>query len=314
MEDGEIPIEFERRRPITRFKKFLRLFTIVAIAVALIIVVLVSTTLQSIGPGEVAVIYDPITRSVSEQPIIGPAFFFKLPWQGVIRDFYTIDYIELSTAPNADYPAIKALTNDGVEISVEMTFTYSINPNLFPDLAKHYPRIDYEEQRLKPLLEQIVKDVISKYSVEEVITERDRIAREIEDVFRNAVKEDPTLKAIQLHQVNLKSIILPETIELAIQEKVAAYQRKIAAQYEAERIVTLARANATSIVINAEAHKNATILKAEGTREALILVLNATGDPYVARLWMLQNIEDANIIIIMTGNETSSLPIILQPR
>ncbi len=306
--------EDERRRFRIRIPRRVKGVIIGLIILFIIVgIILIPTSIYQLGVGEVAVVVDPIFKYVSK-PIVGPTFGLKLPWQYIIKDFYTIDYIELSEMKDADYPPITALTKDGVQITVEMTFTYSVDPKLFDELARNYPRIDYEPQRLIPIITQVVRDVIAKYTVEDVITRRDEIAREIEQTYKNIISEDPTLKAIQLHQVNLKGIKLPSTIESAIQEKVAAYQRKIAAQYEAERVITLAQANARSEVIKAQAQKNATILQAEAQRQALQLIINSTGDIQLARLWMMRDLKGNIIIIVTMGNQTAQLPpIILSP-
>ena len=305
--------EGRRRRFRVKFPRIGKLIVILIILLVIISIIVLPLSVYQLGVGEVAVVVDPIMKIVSE-PVIGPTVGFKLPWQYLIKDFYTIDYIELSEMKDADYPSITALTKDGVQITVEMTFTYSIKPELFDELARNYPRIDYEPQRLIPIITQVVRDIIAKYTVEDVITRRDEIAREIESTYKSIINEDPTLKAIQLHQVNLKGIKLPSTIESAIQEKVAAYQRKIAAQYEAERVITLAQANAKSEVIKAQAQKNATILQAEAQRQALQLIINSTGDVQLARLWMMRDLKGNIIIIVTMGNQTAQLPpIILSP-
>ena len=251
--------------------------------------------------GEVAVIVDPLRHKVSS-PVIGPRWGVKLPWQHLIRDFYTIDYIEMSNKPRADYPAISALTNDGVNILIEMTFTYEVNPQKFRQLVLNYPRIDYEEQRLVPVLRQTVRDVISKYTIDQIITERDVIAKEIEETYRMRIQNDTTLGAIILHEINLRDIKLPSTVEEAIQEKIASYQKKIAAQYDAERMVTLAEGERTAKIIKAQGEANATIIMATAQKNSLEMIFNVTSNPDVAKLWMLRSLPSNTPVIVIIGN------------
>lgn len=293
----EIPVEYRRRRPsLTALR-----IGVVAGLIAVVIVAVLATSISQLGPGEVAVVYDPITRSFSS-PVVGPALFLKFPWQGVIKDFYTIDIVDMTSAPDADYPPITALTRDGVEVSVEISFTYEVDPSKFRSLAMNYPRVNYEENRLIPVMRQVVRDVIAKYTVEELIAKRDAIAREIEEVYRSRIRADGTLEAIVLHEVNLRGIRLPETVKKAIEEKVAAYQRKIAAQYERERILTLANATAQQRILIAEAEARAIEIRAEALRRAVELIMQVSSDPELARLYLLmqalQNTNASPVIIV----------------
>lgn len=293
----EIPVEYKRRRPsLTALR-----IGVVAGLIAVVIVAVLATSISQLGPGEVAVVYDPITRSFGS-PVVGPALFLKFPWQGVIKDFYTIDIVDMTSAPDADYPPITALTRDGVEVSVEISFTYEVDPSKFRSLAMNYPRVNYEENRLIPVMRQVVRDVIAKYTVEELIAKRDAIAREIEEVYRSRIRADRTLEAIVLHEVNLRGIRLPETVKKAIEEKVAAYQRKIAAQYERERILTLANATAQQRILIAEAEARAIEIRAEALRRAVELIMQVSSDPELARLYLLmqalQNTNASPVIIV----------------
>lgn len=284
----------------------------VLIAVSIVAAVLLPLSISWLSPGEVAVTFDPIFKSFGG-PFIGPTMFLKAPWQGLIKDFYTIDYIDMTAAPDADYPSIIALTKDGVEIVVESTFTYSIEPSLFLELAKNYPRIDYEDQVLVPIMRQVVRDIVSDYTIEEVIGNREEIASKIESAYRSRIEDDPSLKAIKLHAVMLRGIRLPERIKESIEAKIAAYQQKIAAQYERERILTLANASAMEKIILAEGEAKSITLRADAIREALAIIYNTTGDPEVLRIYVLmEQLQKMEKPIIILGEGLT--PLIQIPR
>lgn len=303
----EAPTGVGRRRLPSVLTRLL----IVAVILVIIVVASLPTCVCWLSPGEVAVTYDPVFRSFGG-PYVGPAVFLKAPWQGLIKDFYTVDYIDMTSESRADYPPILALTKDGVEITVEESFTYSIDPERFLSLVENYPRIDYEEQVLVPIMRQVVRDVVSDYTVEEVISNREEIASKIEAAYRSRIEADPTLSAIRLHAVMLRGIRLPTRIKDAIEAKIAAYQQKIAAEYERERILTLANASAMEKIIVAEGEAEALKLRAEAIRSALTSIYNATRDPEVLRIYVLmeqlQRMERP-IVIIGGGGITPLLQI-----
>ncbi|KYH36679.1 MAG: primosomal protein [Candidatus Bathyarchaeota archaeon B24] len=292
----EVPERVRGRRLPSVLTKLIVIVVVLAIVVAVSLPMCVCW----LSPGEVAVTYDPVFRSYGG-PYVGPTMFLKAPWQGLIKDFYTIDYIDMTSEVGADYPPITALTKDGVEITVDESFTYSIDPERFLDLVKNYPRIDYEEQVLVPIMRQVVRDIVSDYTVEQVISNREEVASKIEVAYRSRIEADPTLSAIKLHAVMLRGIRLPSRIKDAIEAKIAAYQQKIAAEYERERILTLANASAMEKIIMAEGEAEAIKLRAEAIRSALMSIYNATGDPEVLRIYVLmeqlQRMEKPVIII-----------------
>jgi regulator of protease activity HflC (stomatin/prohibitin superfamily) len=288
---------------------------IMVIAFLIVLAVFIAFTASMvvmINAGEVAVITDPLTNTLSP-PRKGPAYILKMPWQGVIRDFHTIDYVSMTAEKGADYPPITVLTRDGVTVSVEVTFTYEVEPDKFDVLAKNYPRVDYEEARLVPLMMQVVRDVISQYSTDDCVTKRSEIARSIEYRFREVVSVDSTLTAIKLHDVNLRGVTLPSTIAQAIERKIAAYQEMLAAQYQREREITLANATAMKQIIQATAEAETYRIKVSALSSILRELVNATGDSELARLYMmmeyLTRLQNATLII-SPASPVPTIPIV----
>lgn len=225
----------------------------------------------------------------------------------MIKDFYTIDLIDMISEGQTDYPPVVVLTKDGVEVTIDVSFTYRVNPDKFDVIVKNYPRIDYEEQRLVPVMRQTVRDIAARYSVEELITMRDRIAEEIDRVFRDRIAGDPTLSAIEIHEVNLRNINLPGRIKTAIEEKIAKLQEKIAAEFERDRVLTLANATAQKSILEAEGEAKALLIRIESLRKALSTLYNVTKDPEILRIYVyleeLQKLQGGNVVLILGGQQ-----------
>ena len=273
---------------------------IAVLIISIVLIAFIASMMIMVNAGEVVVVSDPLTNTLSP-PRKGPAYILKMPWQGVIRDFYTIDYVSMTAEKEADYPPVTVLTRDGVTVSVEVTFTYEVEPDRFDVLARNYPRVDYETARLVPLMMQVVRDIISQYSTDDCITKRSEIARLIEQRFREAVSIDTTLTAIKLHDVNLRGVTLPNTVAQAIERKIAAQQEMLAAQYQREREITLANATAMKQIIQAKAEAEAYRIKISALSSILRELVNATGDSELARLYImmeyLTRLQNATLII-----------------
>jgi len=252
----------------------------VAILVFLIAAVALSLSMYSLPAGVVAVVVDPVTEQIGK-PVLGPALGFKAPWAYLIEDTYAIEVIEFVHKEKAvgrwEFAAPEVLTRDGVVVTVEMVVRYRIVPQRFDELVKKFPQVDYDDKVLVPKARQLIRDIISKVSLDYLIENRDVIAKQIEQQYREAVENDPALAGlVEILDVNVLNFILPAQVTDAINRKVAAQQDAIRAQFERQRVEELARANYTRTVLAAMAEANATVARARAQATQIMLVANAT--------------------------------------
>ncbi len=270
-----VPVEVRGRIP----KRTAAFFTI-AIAVFTLASIVLALTIFSLPAGTVAVVVDPVSGTVSK-PVIGPALGFKAPWAYLISDTYAIEVVEFvqmeKGAGRWEFSAPVVLTRDGVTVTVEMVVRYRIKPERFDDLVKRFPQVDYDDKVLVPKARQLVRDIISKVSLEYLIENRDVIAKQIEQQYREAIEQDPALAGlIDILDVNVLNFILPQQVTEAINRKVAAQQDAIRAQFERQRVEELARANFTRVILAAQAEANATVTRATAQALQISLLANAT--------------------------------------
>jgi Membrane protease subunits, stomatin/prohibitin homologs len=253
---------------------------VIAILLFLVAAVVLSLSVYSLPAGVVAVVVDPVSGQISK-PVMGPAVGFKAPWAYLIEDTYAIEVIEFVQKEKAagrwEFTAPEVLTKDGVTVTVEMVVRYRIVPQRFDELVKKFPQVDYDDKVLVPKARQLIRDVISKVSLDYLIENRDQIAKQIEQQYREAVENDPALAGlVDVLDVNVLNFILPAQVTDAINRKVAAQQDAIRAQYERQRVEELARANYTRTVLAAMAEANATITRAKAQAAQIALIANAT--------------------------------------
>jgi Membrane protease subunits, stomatin/prohibitin homologs len=260
-------------------RKAAKLFAVAVIALA-VAAVLLSLSVYALPAGVVAVVVDPVTGQIGK-PVMGPAVGFKLPWAYLIEDTYAIEVIEFAQRERAAgrwvFAPPEVLTKDGVTVTVEMVVRYKIRPERFDELVKKFPQVDYDDKVLVPKARQIIRDIVSKVDLEYFIANRDVIAKQIEQQYREAIENDPTLAGlVEVLDVNVLNFILPGQITEAINRKIAAQQDAIRAQYERQRVEELARANYTRTVLAAAAEANATITRARAQATQILLIANST--------------------------------------
>lgn len=253
----------------------------VAIVLAFLIAAVVAAlSVFSLPAGIVAVVVDPVSGTISK-PVVGPAVGFKAPWAYLIEDTYAIEVIEFAQRERASgrwtFSAPEVLTRDGVIVTVEMVVRYRIVPEKFDELVRKFPQVDYDDKVLVPKARQLIRDIISKVTLDYLIANRDLIARQIEEQYRSSIENDPTLSGlVVVLDVNVLNFILPQQVTDAINRKVAAQQDAIRAQFERQRVEELARANYTRIVLAAMAEANATVTRAMAQARQIALLANAT--------------------------------------
>jgi regulator of protease activity HflC (stomatin/prohibitin superfamily) len=191
-----------------------------------------------------------------------------------------VQLIELASEQSSGvytYSPAVALTADGVSVTVEAAIRYQVVPQEFTLLVRNYPSLDYDDIFLVPQFRQIVRDVISKYTLNDLIDKRPQIVAEIENRYIKVVDSDSVInRTVRILSVNILNIALPQQITDAINNKIAAQQNAIAAQYAAQRITTLAQANASQVVILANASATSLLLQARAMAERNLLLANAT--------------------------------------
>ncbi|MEM2089405.1 MAG: prohibitin family protein [Thermoproteota archaeon] len=185
----------------------------------------------------------------------------KAPWAYVKKVYVAVDTVHMWTelGRTGDFPAIGCLTKDGLTVDFDVTVRWRINPSTVVELFKKYPELDWKIRTIIPIIRETVRDVSSKYTAMETITMREEIAVALTASIEKALRADPTLhEGIILEGVELREISLPAKFTSAIEEKMAAEQEKLAADFQAAKVLILASADA-----------NATIIRAQGTADAI---------------------------------------------
>ncbi len=240
--------------------------------------------------------------------------YLKAPWAYVKKVYVAVDVVHMWTekGQNGDFPAVGCLTKDGLAVEVDVTVRWRVNPSSVLDLFKKYPELDWKTRTIIPLIRETLRDVSSKYTAVETITKREEIAVEVNSLLEKAFREESTLAgAVILEGVDLREISLPTKFTSSIEAKLSAEQEKLAAEFQAAKVLVLANADA-----------NATIIRTHGTAEAINQITekcNMTGRE-IAQLYILMEslkkmaeTEGKVVVILVQGEEGSWILPVPQP-
>ncbi len=307
---SSIPVRIEGEGKTWPARRLGLLITVIAIL--LVIAGLIASNIVVADVGEAVVIVDPVAGSIAKI-VFGPAMDIKLPWQYTKTVYVAVSTLSFRAAANN---AIDALTKDGARISVDVTVRYEIkkNPDVIKFLVTKYataPREEIERNVMTPIIRQVVRDVISKYTLTEVIENRDQLSQEIISSLREKLEKDETVRlAVEIIDIAVRKIMPPKSVLDAIEAKLKAQQEALAARYQYEKQIILANATKQKMVIEAEGEKQARIIRAEGEKQALELLRKALGNntSMLLQYLFIENLARYNgtliVVLSPTGNQT----------
>ena len=202
--------------PFTKFSGFLKIGAVFVIAIGLF-----SSMFKQIDAGKVGVqsLYGNVQPDILESGLhlINPLLDvtdFDIQTQN-----YTMSAIHAEGAQEGD-DAIRVLSNDGLEVVIDLTVLYRISPLDAPKIFKQIG-VNYTDKIVRPVTRTRIRDNAVYYdAVALYSTKRNefqqRIFKSIEDDFKK--------RGLILEQLLIRNINLPNSVKLSIESKINAEQ------------------------------------------------------------------------------------------
>lgn len=238
----------------------------------------------TIPAGHGGVLFQLFSGGVVTDVTYNEGFHFIAPWNTMY--IYETRQQEVAEEMNV-------LSSNGLEISVDFSAWYQPN---WDELGFLHARIgtDYLRRVVVPSLRSAARSVIGRYTPEQIYsTKRDAIQFEIFEETKKLLDE----KYVQLNQVLIRSITLPNTIKSAIESKLKQEQEaleyvfkleKAAQEAERQRIDAEGKARANTILsasitdkILREKGIEATLKLAESPNSKVIVIGSGDGLPII---------------------------------
>jgi len=256
---------------------------IIGVVVFSLILTTISAGLVFIQPDERGVVISAVSPLGYRENALEPGLHWIIPFAETVRT-YTISRqtYTMSVAPSEGQiygdDSIRARTDDGQEVYVDASVIFSINPEEVVQL--HILWQDrYASELVRPLTRGIIRDMVSQYGVEEIVTTR-RVELEI------SITEEMTIKLAENYLVMvdfvLRDIHFSEEYAAAVERKQIAEQEALQAEYiveqrrhEADQARKVAEGLAAAVVIQAEGDAEARLIQAEAEAQALEMLADA---------------------------------------
>jgi regulator of protease activity HflC (stomatin/prohibitin superfamily) len=188
----------------------------------LILVVLVSSCIVQIGPGEVGI--QTLFGSVQGRVLYSGLNFVNplvdVEKMDVKTQAYTMSVIHDEGVRQGD-DAITTLSSDGLTLKLDLTVWYRLSAEEAP-MEFQSIGIDYVNKIVRPAIRTSIRDVSVLYAATEIYSnKREDFVREVTKNLEKSFQG----RGVILERVLLRNVELPEMVRNAIDEKIAAEQK-----------------------------------------------------------------------------------------
>ncbi len=258
----------------------------IGIAALILLYIIVSSMIVTIEPGHKGVLFRPLSTGIVKDKVYDQGFHLIMPW----NTMYVYD-----VRIQEGFERMHVLSKNGLNISIDLSYRYQPITDKLGYLHDEIG-MNYLEKIIIPEVRSATREVIGKYLPEELYsTKREVIQDEIFEQTRDAIRD----KYLHLDAILIRNVVLPESLQEAIQRKLKEEQAALEYDYRLER----ERKEAQRRIIEAKA-------KAEANR-----ILNASltdkilRDKGIEATLKLASSRNAKVVIIGSGKD--GIPVIL---
>lgn len=257
--------------------------SILAISVVAVLLTSVAAGLVFIQPEERGVVISAVAPDGYRREPLQPGLSWIVPFLENVRRYqiakttYTMSIAPLEGQVQGD-DSVTARTSDGQEIFVDASVIYRVDPEEV--IGVHIAWQDrYPDDLVRPLSRGIIRDAVSQFRVDEVVsTKRSQMTEIINTLLEESLAENGLI----LEDFVLRNITFSPEYAASVEQKQIAEQQAQQARFvveqkkqEAEQARQVAQGEADAVVIRAEGNAEAIIIKADADSKALNLIAAA---------------------------------------
>lgn len=247
------------------------------IAIGLFIALTLMSGCTVIEDGEVGV--SKSFGAISDEPVA----------QGIVIQVPVVRTVETWNVKLQEFKeAAQVPSSEGLIVGLETSLLFRILPDQAPEIRKTVGR-NFGNVLIIPYFRNAVRDVVSGYPVKNIYTESGR--KEIASKIKLFLTENLQARGIQVVDVLLRDVKLPEKFRESIEAKLTAEQQVQQKQFMLQQAVKDAEIE---------------VARARGAAKAQEIVRSTLSGSYLQYLWIKTLNENPNVIYVATE---ANLPI-----
>ncbi|PIE48128.1 MAG: band 7 protein [Flavobacteriales bacterium] len=206
----------DKRNPLVKQMGLLKYLGIILIGIGIL-----ASTFVQINPGMVGVksLFGKVRSDVLESGLHMVNPLLDITYFDIKTQNYTMSALHAEGLKRGD-DAIRVLSNDGLEVVIDLTVLYRIIPEEAPNI---YQKIgeDYNDKIVRPVTRTRIRDNAVFYdAVALYSTKRDEFQQRI----FSTIEKDFNDRGLVLEQLLIRNINLPASVKDAIEQKINAEQ------------------------------------------------------------------------------------------
>ncbi len=203
---------------LTRFSGLFKIGGIFTILLGLL-----TASVRVIEPGKVGVmvLFGEVQDKVlsSGLNLINP--LVKVELFDITTQTYTMSGTETEVSQLSDAP-IRVLSADGLEVTIDMTVLYRINPTQAPEIRSEIgPGLSYIDKIVRPTARTRIRDNAVIYNAVDLYSKQ---REEFQTNIFDSIKADFEKRGLILENLLVRNISLPQSVKAAIEAKINAEQ------------------------------------------------------------------------------------------
>ncbi|NBW27457.1 MAG: prohibitin family protein [Flavobacteriaceae bacterium] len=201
---------------LTKFARPFKVGAVIAIVLGLM-----SSTFKQIDAGKVGVqsLYGNVQPGILESGlnVINP--LMDITEFDIQTQNYTMSAIHGEGAQEGD-DAIRVLSNDGLEVVIDLTVLYRVSPTESPKIYKQIG-VDYIDKIVRPVTRTRIRDNAVYYDAVALYSTK---RNEFQQRIYKSIEADFKTRGLILEQLLIRNINLPASVKLSIESKINAEQ------------------------------------------------------------------------------------------
>lgn len=202
--------------PFSKFSNTLKMIAVIVIALGIF-----SSMFKQIDAGKVGVksLYGSVQSDVLESGLhlINP--LLEVTDFDIQTQNYTMSAIHGEGSQEGD-DAIRVLSNDGLEVVIDLTVLYRITPNDAPKIFKQIG-VNYTDKIVRPVTRTRIRDNAVYYDAVALYSTK---RNEFQQRIFKSIEEDFKARGLVLEQLLIRNINLPVSVKASIESKINAEQ------------------------------------------------------------------------------------------
>ncbi|RMF49040.1 MAG: hypothetical protein D6755_02925 [Anaerolineae bacterium] len=288
------------------------LFTMLLLAVAL---TTVSAGVVFVEPEQRGVVISALAPDGYRKQALEPGlrwiipFFERVEFYSISKQTYTMSG-SVSEGQVQGNDSVAARTADGQEIFMDASVLFKVDPAKVVEVHINWQK-RYADDLVRPLARGIIRDIVSQYRVDEVVsTRRLEMTAEIQAEMKRKLEENGLL----LDDFILRNITFSPEYAASVEQKQIAEQQAQQAKFvveqkkqEAEQARQVAQGKADAAVIAAKGQADARLIQAQAEAKALQLIADVLKEnPDLLTYEYIQQLAP-NISVMLVPNDNPYL-------